>query len=348
MHFLRLLTGSALLLQGFHAGAQGCCSGGSGSPIAGGVSQGVLQNNQMEFALSHQYFGTDRFLAGDKDSSSPAVNRLETNYLYLRMAYGVTAKLTMSVEAGYFLNKTEYGNNETAVDYKKNSSGIADLILFPRYDVYDHSSEKYHTEVTLGLGLKIPLGSCNDSTFAGSVLIPGQPPLQIYYTSPPTIQTTTGSNDLILYGFMAHEFKKAKFRVFLNTLYMHKGYNKLGQKFGDYMGAGFFVSKTFRRKLNTTLQLRYEWTDQMQSAKNVDQLTLYNVDLASTGSRKWSLLPQLGYTYKGINLFGMYEIPLYQYMQGFQIGTKTLITVGISYRFAVRKTIWKATPNTEE
>lgn len=33
--------------------SQGCCSGGSGSPIAGGVSQGVLQEGQMEFGSTN-------------------------------------------------------------------------------------------------------------------------------------------------------------------------------------------------------------------------------------------------------------------------------------------------------
>ena len=35
--------------------AQGCCSGGAGSPIAGGATTGVLQENQMEISVNYQY-----------------------------------------------------------------------------------------------------------------------------------------------------------------------------------------------------------------------------------------------------------------------------------------------------
>ena len=35
--------------------AQGCCSGTSGNPIAGGASTGVLLKNQLEISLNYQY-----------------------------------------------------------------------------------------------------------------------------------------------------------------------------------------------------------------------------------------------------------------------------------------------------
>ena len=35
--------------------SQGCCSGGAGSPIAGGASTGVLQENQMEISVNYRF-----------------------------------------------------------------------------------------------------------------------------------------------------------------------------------------------------------------------------------------------------------------------------------------------------
>ena len=35
--------------------SQGCCSGGAGSPIAGGAATGVLQENQMEISINYQF-----------------------------------------------------------------------------------------------------------------------------------------------------------------------------------------------------------------------------------------------------------------------------------------------------
>ena len=50
--------------------------------------------------------------------------------MYFRAAYGVTPKLTISIESGYFINKKMIElDNKTTIE----TSGIADLIIFPRY-----------------------------------------------------------------------------------------------------------------------------------------------------------------------------------------------------------------------
>jgi hypothetical protein len=195
--------------------SQGCCSGGSGSPIAGGASQGVLSDRQMELAANYQYVSTNKFIAGDKDTI-PLFKSFTSDYLYLRAAYGVTKDLTMSVESGYFLNKQQIGLNRDT----SRSKGIADLILFPRYDVYNHTDERKRVELTLGMGWKIPLGAYNDSmvTFRDTINN-----MTYYTTSPPTVQPTNGSHDFIGYAFFFRGFPLSKFRLFANALYIKKG-----------------------------------------------------------------------------------------------------------------------------
>jgi len=156
---MRLILLSILFSLSFgHTFSQGCCSGGSGSPIAGGASQGVLQERQFEIAPNYQYMGTNRFMVRDKDTTK-LFDYLFSNYLYTRLAYGITDKFTLSVEAGYFFNKTQYGYQKSDT---MRSSGVGDLILFPRYSIYNRNTEKTRTEITLGLGIKITLGKYND------------------------------------------------------------------------------------------------------------------------------------------------------------------------------------------
>lgn len=305
---------------------QGCCSGGSGSPIAGGASQGVLQEKQMEIAMNYQHFRTNRFLSGDKDTS-PLFNNFKGNYNYLRLAYGLTRKLTISVESGYFLNKTQIGlNNADTI----RSGGIGDLILFPRYDLLNRSTETTKTEITVGLGLKIPLGKYNDST----VVFVNPVSLKKYYTyAPPTVQPTNGSYDMIFYGFIYRGYPAKNFRIFANMLYIRKGWNPLGQKFGDYATVGLFAGKTFFNKLGVTLQLKGEWLGMMDYDKNIDMLALYNIDPYSTGGYKVSVVPQLSFSHKNFTFYGLAELPVYQYVNKTQIAAQYLVTAGISYRF---------------
>lgn len=326
--------------------SQGCCSGGSGSPIAGGVSAGVLQEGQMELGLNYQYSNSNKLYSGGKldTLSSNKIDNLSSNYLYAKIAYGITKKLTLSIETGYYLDRTLVKLHPENIDNTQKSSGIGDLIIFPRYDVYDKTNANYHTEITLGLGIKIPLGKCNDSTLVYEDPLTGQ---KSYTPSAPTVQPTTGSTDVIFYGFALHEFKRAKFRLFANALYVKKGWNPLGEKFGDYIGVGLFTSKTFFKKLGVTLQIKGEWIAPMQGVAGVglspsdNMMALYNVDLNSTGSKKFSFVPQISYSYKSFIFFALTDIPLYQYMNGTQISAQYLVTTGLSYRFMPAKSLWK-------
>lgn len=306
--------------------AQGCCSGGSGSPIAGGASQGVLFEQQAEVAVNYLNTNTHRFFKGDQRIDK-LFDRMSTNYLYLRFAYGVSKKLTMSVEAGYFLDKTQIGLKSVDTFH---ASGPGDLILFPRYTVYSKNTEKHRNEVTIGMGYKIPLGACDDSTLIYTNPTTGK---KSYTISPPTIQTSSGAHDLIFYGFFFRGYPAIQFRVFANVLYINKGWNKLGQRFGDYASVGLFASKTLYRKIGITLQLKEEITGKMQYDKNVDMLAYYNVDVHSTGNHKLSLVPQISYTRKKLTVYSLTDIPLYQYVNGTQVGSAFQATVGMSYRF---------------
>ncbi len=310
--------------------SQGCCSGGSASPIAGGTSQGVLNDKQLEIASNFQHLNSNRFFAKDHDTVS-LFNNLSSNYLYFRLAYGLTTKLTMSLETGYYLHRTMIGlQNADTIQ----TSGIADLIIFPRYQAYYHCTDKKKTEFTVGLGYKIPLGSHDDSTVFYQDPVSGK---QYFQTAPPTVQLTNGANDFIFYSFFFNSFLKKNFRVFANSIYVHKGWNSLGQKFGDYGSVSLFFGKTFFKRLGVTAQIKGEWVGKMKTDKLVDMVAYYNVYPASTGNRKVFIAPQISYNYKDLTFYALSEIPIYQYLNGSQVGSQFQFTTGISYKFDLKK-----------
>jgi hypothetical protein len=210
------------------------------------------------------------------------------------------------------------------------SSGIADLIIFPRYDVLNHTTETKRVELTVGLGYKIPIGSHTDSVFTWYDSLNN---IAHYTTMPPLVQPTTGSQDIILYAFFFRGFPQHNFRLFTNALYIRKGWNSLGEKFGDYASVGIFAGKTFFEKLGVTLQLKGEHIGKMKPAKNVDLQALYNVDTSSTGSRKILFSPQISYSIKSFTFFALTEIPIYEFVNGTQVASQYQLIAGLSYRF---------------
>ncbi len=329
---VRLFFTAAIIAFAESSYAQGCCSGGSGSPIAGGASQGVLTAGQMELSSNFQYINSHTFKTKDSRTAS-LFDNYNSNYLYSKVTYGCTKNLTFSVETGYFFNKTQIGKNkiDTIV-----SSGIGDLILFPRYDVFNRSTEKKKIEITVGLGYKISVGKHNDSTVVYTNPVTGQ---KTYTTMPPLVQPTNGSQDIIFYGFFFRGFPQHNFRIFANTIYIKKGWNSLGQKFGDYKSIGLFAGKTFFHSLGVTLQLKGELVDAMQYDKNIDMLALYNLDIQSTGNKKIVFAPQLSYSYKSFTIYALAEFPLYEYVNGTQVVTQKQVTAGVSYRFFIKKPV---------
>lgn len=308
---------------------QGCCSGGASNPIAGGAATGVLQKNQMEISGNYQNMNSNKFFSQSSETSK-LFNNLNSNYLFLRTDYGISEKLTLSLASGYFINKTLIGfeNIDTT-----NSSGVSDLIILPRLDVFNKINDRTKTELTLGIGMKIPLGSHSDSTLIISHPIIGD----IYSINPPTVQNTNGSIDMVYYAFFFRSYIKKQLRVFTNILYINRGFNSLGQKFGDYASLGVFISKTFFKKIGVTNQIRMEWLGKMEAARNIDLLGHYNIEQASTGSSKVFFVPQISYMHKSLIFYLTGEIPIYQNVNGTQVGSKLQLTSGINYRFFIKK-----------
>jgi len=308
--------------------SQGCCSGGAGSPIAGGAATGVLQENQMEISINYQFNQSNKFFNEHKEATPP-FNNLSSDYLFFRTDYGVSKKFTLSLASGYFLDKSKIGkdNSDTI-----SANGIGDLIIFPRYSIYNKIANFKRTAVVIGLGLKIPLGSHNDSTLTFSAY-----GIDNYQMNPPMLQVTNGSNDFMFTSFFFREYQKSKLRLFISSLYVKKGYNALGIKYGDYTSVSFFASKTLFYRWGVTAQLKAEKIDQIKSADNIDLEAFYNISPKSTGSKKWFFIPQISYSKNGMTCFVTSEIPLYQYLNGTQIGSQNQFTVGVNYRFLTKK-----------
>jgi hypothetical protein len=318
----------AFLLSAHAHSYSQCCAGGSGSPIAGGTSQGVLNGSQFELNTNLQLIRSEKFFTGDQPDTNKYFDRFRSAYQYFRFAYGVTANFTMSVEIGNYFKKEETGlNGDPSRTF--NSSGISDLILFPRYTVLNRSGGNSKTELTVGLGFKIPLGSYNDSTgiiepFSG---------ITFYVPNPQAVQPTSGAQDVIFYTFFYRGYPASGYRVFANALYIKKGWNPIGEKQGDFASIGVFAGKDIIKNLGITLQTRFEWMDVMKINKDIFLYAFPNYDPKATGYKKVFITPQLSYSFSNFTLFALIDIPVYQYVTKTQVGTQWQTTFGLSYRF---------------
>ena len=330
----------SLLFQNF-AFSQGCCSGGGSNPIAGGSATGVLQQYQMEVSLNYQANQSNTFFEGSEEVEQEGIyDELSSDYLFLRTDYGISKKLTLSLATGYHLNKALKEKDTTTT---LSNSGMGDLIIFPRYNIYNDTKGNIHSEMTLGIGVKLPIGSHTDTVDSSRSNAPEY--------LPPTLQLSTGGADIMLYALYFSEYKKQRFRVFANLLYIRKGYNSLDDKFGDYTSLSLFVSKRVSRKWGLTTQLKGEWIGQLNAKQskldrfenNSDNFLIefeaenWKERKDNTGSKKVLFIPQLSYSQNGLTIFVTSEIPLYQNLNGYQFASQQQFTVGVNYRFLTKE-----------
>lgn len=317
-----------------------CCAGGSGCSIAGGASTGVLQERQIELNSNFQFIRTNKFYKNDKVApfSARTFDSFHSSYQYFKLGYGVTKQFTLSIEGGYYFKKKETGlDNNPVTTYQ--TKGFGDLILFPQYNVFNKTAGNLHHEITLGMGLKIPLGGYNDSVgniepFSGKVY---------YVTKPTAVQLSSGGQDVIFYTFLSRAYIRQNFRISASGYYIRKGWNPNGEKLGDFASAALFVSRSFFGNLGLTLQFRYEWVDRMK----INESVLYfgrpsNYFPEATGYKKVLFTPQISYSLGKFSVFAATDIPIYQYMNTSdyytQVGTQYQSTFGVKYSFfAIKK-----------
>lgn len=329
-----------ILLLGFSSlSSAQCCAGGSGSPIGGNASQGVLQKYQMEINTNFQTISTQKFYDKDKVSEERTFDSYSSQYEYFKFSYGVSSQLTLSIESGYYFQKKEIGKDKDE-NTTYESEGFSDLIIFPRYQVYNRILGNQKTEAVLGLGVKLPIGNYNDSK---GILEPfsGQ---TFYVTKPTAIQLSSGATDLILYTFFSKTFIKEELRVFTNAFFIQKGYNPNSEKMGNYASLSLFASKTLFKKLGVTLQARYEWTDQMEINEAIilyGKPSNYNPD--ATGYKKVFITPLISYTQGNFSFYATTDLPVYQFLNSSddytQVGSQYQFTIGASFRFFTKKVI---------
>jgi len=307
-----------------------CCGGGGGSPVAGDALQGVLLPNQLEININYQFIDTRNFLSGNMPDTN-FLDNFHSNYLYNRIGLGLSEKLSLSLEASYWLNKTQVGLNKSDTI---SSKGIGDLIIFPRYNIYSKKAMPVQTEITVGMGMKIPLGTYNDSVgylepFSGTYY---------YLQKPLSVQPSSGAHDFLFSMFASRNYKHKNLFFLLNGLYIKRGWNPLGEKMGDFASVSIFAGKTIIPDLNLTWQVRAEWLDKMTLNGDILMYSYPNYEPEATGFKKLFFSPQLSYNIKGTYMFYVLaDIPLYQFMNETQISSQYQFTVGFSYRFFLRK-----------
>jgi len=311
---MQLMTGRFLLAFislcfNFQTLAQ-CCSAGNPSSN-GDVSE--MTKNYLSVSSSFLHSYSDTYFHGDQKSDWEYFKNMHFNFGLLSLDYGLTDRLKLSTEIGYFINKSiEY----SFIDAERKVRGLGDAIIGFQYHVY--SNKKQMINVVPMLEVSLPVGQFDQMDENIILPIDIQPSAGSYKLKPSLLI----SKKIIGSKFSLSSFLSSEFSQRINT-------ERTDYKYGNLYHASLKISHRSTEKLNVGLSVNLQHRKKALSKGELMEFT---------GGTYLSLLPSLSYRLnKEYSINTSVGMPVYKNVNGIQLTNKYTIAFGISRSLKLKK-----------
>jgi hypothetical protein len=278
------------------------CFTSSGNPVGGSSNMGVLDKKVLSIVGFYRYAYSDRFYEGSKISTIGLIDNARFNFLGTLIAYGITDRLNLEAEAGYFLSKKK--TYAIPAGYALNGFGLSNAVISGKYQIYFNPDKKI--EFSLAAGIKVPFSL--ESKSVGNVRLPYD------------LQPSTSTVGAVLQAYLIKEHSYSGMRYFLYSRAETNATSRDGYRMGNVWTNSIFVSRHLIRTSNwpvtvtLILQLRNENRGRSYISSEVE---------SASGSIKFLLAPQVNLSFRNqMNLSLISDFPVYQYYNNAQIADK--------------------------
>jgi hypothetical protein len=282
-----------------------CCS--TGSPVGASVYVGVLDKNSLRLITYYRHNYSDTYYEGkSKTTDNTALKSSNYNFSGIALGYGITKRLTLETDLGYFFNKKQVFQH---IDYAEKGYGLSTGGVTFKYGALVKPARQF--ELTVGAGFRYPLSS--DPQVVDGVQLSRD------------VQPSTNAFAVSGMLFLNKGFPTLKMRLFSLNRFDHNYDDKLNYKYGDMLINSLFVSKLIVKYCTAILQLRseYRWKDTDNSEIR-----------PNTGNYLIILSPQLNYAIAGKwNLSLLGDIPIFKNYNGKQLTPAYSVAVGLTRDF---------------
>ena len=149
-----------------------------------------------------------------------------------------------------------------------------------------------------------------------------------------TLQPGNGSTDLILGAFWQQAIPGSDWNWFAQGTAQSSINSSATFRPGNQINLDGGARYALSRNLSGLLQLNAQWNGKDSGSAAAPSAATPAVPGSATGGNTLSLTPGLSYALTpGTQLYGLLQLPLYQYVNGEQLAASSSITIGISHRF---------------
>lgn len=283
-----------------------CCS--AGNPFFYGELSSLSKKN-LQFVAGYKYGTSSQYYSGDTKADIDFVNKVYFNYLTLQFIYGLTQRITLQADLGYFLNKTETYLKEGWET--SNGFGLGDANFTFKYLAYNNF--KKHIQIVPAIGITFPIGVFDQEVN--------------HVKLPITVQPSSGSFKYQISLFASKGSNNGKFNFTLFGMFEYAqliNSENFYYKYGNQYLFSFLTSYKISRKFSVALEARSE--NRIRSLRNDNQT------VESSGFNIVYLVPHISWAfynnwYLAINA----DLPVYKYYNGIQLSNTFSVSMRLSY-----------------
>lgn len=291
--------------------AQTCCSGGI--PLSNNLGLAVTEKGTTQIGIHYDYNNLNTLNNGADKLDDNSRLRI-THSVLINIGYSITNSLAVEgllTWVNQRRNISQFGNEDLTV-----TSGIGDAVILLKYN-FPNILFGANSDISLGIGPKIPLGSSTETNNQGITLNADLQP---------------GSNawDIIYWSQISKRFNfRPSLTVSSRFIYRDTGTNTsyFGDstyKFGEELQVLLSFSDQyllFNTLSNPSISFKYRNAIQ-------DQLSGFNLD--NTGGEWFSIIPNLSVNISSKIVFSTkIEIPIYSNVDGTQLTPTYRLTTGV-------------------
>jgi len=298
--------------------AQTCCSGGI--PLSNNIGLEILEKGTTQIGVNYDYNNLSTLNNGTEKLNDDSRLRV-THSVLLNVSYAITNKF--SIEGLFtWVNQrrkiTQFGNENL-----DQTSGIGDGLLLLKYNFPNFTGK--NTNLNLGIGVKIPLGSSTQKSSQGITLNADLQP---------------GSNalDIVYWSSILKNFNfRPSFNISTRFIYRSTGTNnsyfgdstyRFGNEFQAFIG---FSDQFLLFKTITAPSLSFKY-------RNASRDKIGGFDLENTGGNWVSIIPNFSINIKSNIVFSTKaELPIYSNVDGTQLTPTYRLTAGVLFTIVPKK-----------
>jgi len=304
----------------------------------------MMSYRTMHMDMDGMRYGTDRVSSGDvfAESYSVTPESMSMDMHMLGLMYAPTDKLTLMLMSNYIETEMDHRVlpmsagmiNNGSTKFTTETSGIGDIKLGGLYRFYLKETRKAH----LGLSLSLPTGSIDEKDQIPAM--GGAANQQL----PAPMQLGSGTYDLLPSLTYVQQFDNWSYGAQANAVIRLESENDNGYRLGDVWGATTWVGTNLSEWIGLNTGLNYTYTSKLKGSQDdvgtmgpngKSVTTAYE---SNTGGERLDAIFGINLyvpsgILKGQRIAVDLRLPLWQDLNGYQLETDYMLTLGWQMAF---------------